>query len=249
MIRLNAVLASLCLVVLSALPGESAAAAYGYEKWADELGIDVNASYSGRRVVTSSQGTMEFKEHHAPQKTYMEFEQQGVKGGVILRQDLDKAYVLMFPMNMYRETSISEASKQAGSEPEVSDVKRVGRGSVNGVEATEYQATFKDEEGSGEGSVWVSDSGIPLRWHMTYNSPGQQGETLDMVLHDLEEGEQPGNIFEVPGNMSPMGSLGGLLGGFGGGNKDGEPPSEEEQQRAGNKLRDALEQMRKRMNQ
>ena len=108
-------------------------ASYGYGQWAEELGIDVEASYSARRVMESQHGTMEFFERRAPQKMYMEFEQQGVKAAMLIREDRDKAYVLMHAMGMYRETSISEATAQAGGETSVTDVREVGTESVNGV--------------------------------------------------------------------------------------------------------------------
>ncbi len=241
MVRFSVLLAALLLV-----SAPEVSATYGYAEWAEELGIDMNASYSGRRVMESRHGTMEFIERRAPQKTYMEFEQQGVKGGVIIREDLDKAYMLMFPMNMYRETDMSEAMRQAGGDTQVSDVTRVGREAVNGLDATKYRARFSDSNGSGEGFIWVSDDGVPLRMDMTYDSGGK-GERLNMVLHDLKMEAQPASAFEVPKNMQPM-NFGGLrIPGLGGGQ-----PSSGEEENAGesaDQLRRALEEMRKRMGQ
>lgn len=237
---------SLLLAVLLLVSAPEVSATYGYAEWAEELGIDMNASYSGRRVMESRHGTMEFIERRSPQKTYMEFEQQGVKGGVIIREDLDKAYVLMFPMNMYRETDISEAMRQSAGDTQVSDVARVGREQVNGLDATKYRARFSDSNGSGEGFIWVSDDGVPVRMDMTYDSGGK-GERLNMVLHDLKMETQPDSAFELPKDMRPM-NFGGLrIPGLGG----GQPSAGDEADGEGgaDQLRKALEEMRKRMGQ
>ncbi len=239
---------ALMLVCVSAmlLATGSVHASYGYEQWAKELGIHMDASYSARRVMESKHGTMEFVERRAPQKAYMEFVQQGVKGAMLVREDRDKAYVLMPTMGMYRETSISEATAQAGGSSTISDVQKIGTEVVNGVDCTKYKATFKDSNGRGDGFVWVSDDGIPMRMDMTYNS-GDVGDRLNMVLHDLQRGPQDPAVFEVPSDLKPF-SLGGLqIPGLGGG--DGEPPSDEDIEKGMDKLKGALEEMRKRMNQ
>ena len=185
---------------------------FGYGEWADELGIDPDVSYSAVRVMRTDRGDIELKEYRAPGRTYTEFDQQGVKGGMLMFEEQGKAYVLMPQMGMYREVSIDQAMEQGGGNAQVVEVSRVGDETINGMDTTKYASKFQDKNGTADGFIWVSEDGIPIRWHMTYTS-GRQSDTFVMDLKNLQIGPQDPALFEVPANLQPMPSFGNLFGG------------------------------------
>lgn len=205
-------IAALWLLTVPAL----ALAVHPWEKWADDLGIDPNVSYDGTRIMTMQQGEFEIAERRAPQKMYTEFNMGSMSGGFILREDLDRAYMLMPTMGMYREMTLSEGLDEAGGGIEFSDIERVGEEDVNGFPSTKYKARFKDKEGKGAGFIWVTDSGVPIKMDMIYSSRDEKGTRISSELVELNLRPQDPAAFELPEGLSPMaggtGMLGNLLG-------------------------------------
>ena len=196
---------------VAALPAQAFNPAF--EKWADTLGVDLNASYQATRVMTSPQGTFEFAEHRAPQKLLMDMNFQGMEAALLMREDLQKSYMLMPSMGMYREMPMDQAMQQANGVDSLQEVAKVGEEKVNGHASTKFRAKFAGDNGSGEGFVWVTDSGVPIKMDMTFSNRGMQGERLVMELRDLKIGPQSADLFELPPNLKPMnfGGLGNLL--------------------------------------
>jgi hypothetical protein len=208
-------LAALCLLAIPAL----ALAAHPWERW-EELGIDPNVSYDGTRVMTMKEGAFEITERKAPQKMYSEFNMGAMSGGFILREDLDKAYLLMPSMGMYRETSLSEGEYEAAGGMEFSDIEAVGEEIVNGHPSTKYKARFKDKEGKGAGFVWITDSGVPIKMDMIYSSRGEKGMRISSELVELNLRPQDPAAFELPAGLKPMG-VSGMFGNMFGGQGQG----------------------------
>lgn len=200
---LFAQVAALCLLAVPAL----APAAHPWERW-EELGIDPNVSYDGVRVMTMEQGEFEITERKAPQKMFTEFNMGAMSGAFILREDLDKAYVLMPSMGMYRETSLSEGEYEAAGGMEFSDIEAAGEEVVNGHPSTKYKARFKDKEGKGAGFIWITDSGVPIKMDMIYSSRGEKGMRISSELVELNLRPQDPAAFELPAGLSPMGAKG-----------------------------------------
>lgn len=191
-------------------------AAHPWEEWADELGVDLNVSYDGVRVMTMAQGQFEATERKAPQKMFTEFSMGGMSGAFIIREDLDKAYMLMPTMGMYKEVSLSEALEGAGGGMEFSDIQRIGEETINGYPCVKYQARFKDNEGKGAGFIWVTDSGVPMKMDMIYSSRGEEGMRITSEFVELNLREQDPAVFELPEGLQPMGASGMLGSIFGG---------------------------------
>ena len=102
---------ALCL----GLPAAAKDSAHPYQKWADELGIDLNVSYDGIRVMEFRGGTIEAVERRAPGKMYSEVQMGNMASGVILREDLEKSYLLMPSMGYYKEDSLKGGMLQASN--------------------------------------------------------------------------------------------------------------------------------------
>lgn len=198
--------APLAVACLLAVPAP-ALATHPWERWA-EFGIDPNVSYDGLRVMTMKEGEFELTERKAPQKMYSEFHMGSMSGGFILREDLDKSYLLMPSMGMYREMSLSEGEYEAAGGMEFSDIEAVGEEIVNGHPSTKYKARFTDKEGKGAGFIWITDTGVPIKMDMIYSSRGEKGMRLASELVELNLRPQDPAAFELPAGLSPMGAKG-----------------------------------------
>lgn len=202
------------VVLATALPA-SAAGSSDLAQWADALGLDMDVSYSGTRVMTSQQGNISMMERRAPGKQRMEMSMGGMNAVMIIREDREAAYTLMPDFGMYRETSLAEAQSQTGNNLDLSSVDEVGREKLDGVMTTKYAVSFSDGDGNGEGFMWVSDDGIGVKMDMTYSSRGAKGQRIEMLLTDVKIGRQPDDLFEVPANYKPMNmaNMGAMMGG------------------------------------
>ncbi len=208
----------LLALVLLGLLAPTSFAAHPYQRWADELGIDENVSYDGTRLMEFQGQQMEMTERRAPQKLYTEMFVGDMTVGIILREDLKKSYTLMPSMGFYREVSMEEGMTQAANGMEFIDIEKLGSDDINGHASTRYAVSFRDNEGSGDGLLWVTDTGVPIKMDMTYSNKDAQGQRMVMQFTQLNLREQDPKYFEVPSDLKPMGfgaglsSLGAMMG-------------------------------------
>lgn len=202
-------IATLLLVLLAA----PALAVSPYDRWAEDFGIDPNVSYDGKRVMEFQGGQFDALERRAPGKMYMEMFIGGMTSGVILREDLQKSYILLPSMGYYKEDSLEGGLNQAANGLEFSEIEKVGREDVIGYPSTKYKAKFKDNEGKGAGFIWVADAGVPIKFEMIYSNKDAKGQRINMHFTELNLREQDPAYFELPANLKPMnmGNLGGMM--------------------------------------
>ena len=197
------------MVIYLCLPTLAAAEVHPYDRWAKELGIDMNVSYDGMRVMEFQGGTFEAIERRAPGKMYAEVNLGGMTSGVILREDLQKSYILMPSMGFYKEESLEGGMLQAANGMEFNTIEKIGSEDVNGHPSTKYKTSFKDNEGKGSGLIWVTDTGVPIKMDMTYSSGDMQGQRISMQFTELNLRKQDPKYFELPANLKPM-NMGGI---------------------------------------
>jgi hypothetical protein len=202
-------LTALCLVISMSVT----AGTHPYERWAKELGIDMNVSYDGTRVLEFKEGSFEATERRAPGMMYTEVHIEGTSSGVIVREDLQKSYVLMPSMGVYMEKSLKDGMQEASNGMVFSKIEKVGREKVIGLPSTKYKTRFKDNEGKGTGIIWVTDSGVPIKMDMTYTSRNMKNERYVMHFTELNLRKQDPAFFEPPANLKPMGmgSIGDMM--------------------------------------
>ena len=202
-------LTALCL----SLPTFVTAEVHPYDRWAKELGIDMNVSYDGVRIMEFQGGTFEATERRAPGKMYAEVHLGGMTSGVILREDLQKSYILMPSMGFYKEESLEGGMLQAANGMEFNKIEKVGAEEINGHPSTKFKTRFKDNEGKGAGLVWVTDTGVPIKMDMIYSSGDMKGQRISMQFTELNLRKQDPKYFELPANLKPMnmGSMGDLM--------------------------------------
>ena len=202
---------TICLAAWLLAAASPAAASHPYAKWADEFGIDLDASYDGTRVMQMKDGSFEFVEHKAPGKMYTRVDMGGMSSGVILREDLGKGYLLMPSMGMYKETSLEEGMMESSNGLQFQQIEKVGSDEVLGYPSTKYKTRFQDNDGKGAGHIWVTDSGVPIKMDMIYSNADAKGLRLTMEFIELNMREQDPAIFELPAGLKPM-SFGGMTG-------------------------------------
>lgn len=201
--------ATVCLGFLS----YPAVAQNPYALWAQELGIDLDVSYDAIRLIEAQGSRIEATERRAPGKTYTEMNVGGMSSGVILREDLQKSYILMPSMGFYQEKTLEGGMLQTSNGMEFSKIEKVGKENINGHPSTKFKTRFVDNEGKGVGMIWVTDTGVPIKVDMIYSSSNKKGERVTMQLTELNLRPQDPAIFEPPANlklmdMSNMGNLG-----------------------------------------
>ena len=197
-----AMLLASVLLTLFALP---AMAIHPYEEWAEELGIDMDVSYDGTRIMEIKGGQFEATEHRAPGKMYTQIHMQGMSSGIIMREDLGMSYILMPSMGFYKEDTLEGGMMQQSNGMEFSKIKKVGTETIIGFPSTKYKTKFKDKEGKGAGFIWVTDSGVPIKFEMIYTNKDVKGLRINMVFTELNLREQDPAVFELPDNLKPMG--------------------------------------------
>lgn len=179
-----------------------------FQEWADTLGIDMAVEYQAKRVITTEGNTFEYTERRAPQKLVMDMNMEGVEAVLLVREDLNKSYVLMPSMGMYREMPMDKANQQAGGVNGLEEVTKVGRETVNGFECTKFKARIRNKEGKGDGLIWVADNGVPIKMDMTFSSRRKRGQRMVMELKDLLLEAQDPAHFELPQDLKPFGLRG-----------------------------------------
>jgi len=200
-------------IVCLGLSASATAEVHPYERWAKELGIDLNASYDGIRLMEFQGNSFQATERRAPGKMYTEVDMGGMSTGVIVREDRNKSYMLMPSMGYYREESLKGGLMQASNGMEFRKIEKVGREDVIGFPSTKYKTRFEDKDGKGAGIIWVTDSGVPIKMDMIYSNKDMKGQRYSVQFTELHLREQDPAYFEVPENLKPMGmgSIGDLM--------------------------------------
>jgi hypothetical protein len=206
-------LAGILIMLCVSLPVSAKDGAHPYERWAEEFGMDLNASYDGIRIMEFQGGQFEASERRAPGKMYSEIHMSNMTTGIILREDLQKSYILMPSMGFYKEDSLKGGMMQSANGMEFSKIEKVGREEIIGHPSTKFKTKFKDNEGKGAGFIWVTDTGVPIKMDMIYSNKKFKGERISMVFTELNLREQDPAFFELPANLKPMGmsSIGDLM--------------------------------------
>jgi hypothetical protein len=82
--------------------------------------------------------------------------------------------------------------------------KPVGHETINGVATTKYAIDETVPEGHGEGALWLSDDGIPMKLDGTFTRTSGRVAHLHWELNHVHLGPQPGSLFEPPHGYSKL---------------------------------------------
>jgi len=179
--------------------------------------LDMNAAYSAIRTIETDGERISQRYYQDSAAVHrMETELGGEQSIIIMRGDRNLMWTVMPQQRMVMELSLGAATSMDGmfelpGDDHWTSVERLGRESVNGVPATRWRVVSDDGAGErGEGDLWVSDEGIPVRMDMRFD-----GGRVRMTLSELLIGPQPATLFEPPVGYQRIapGGAGGLFGG------------------------------------
>jgi hypothetical protein len=80
----------------------------------------------------------------------------------------------------------------------------VGHETINGIATTKYAIDETVPEGHGEGSLWLSDNGIPMKLDGTFTRTSGRAAHLHWELTHVKFGPQADSLFEAPHGFSKL---------------------------------------------
>jgi hypothetical protein len=80
----------------------------------------------------------------------------------------------------------------------------IGHETVNGVATTKYAFDKAVPEGHGDGTLWLSDDGIPMKLDGTFTRISGRVTKLHWELNHVQLGPQPDSLFEAPHGFSKL---------------------------------------------
>jgi hypothetical protein len=131
----------------------------------------------------------------------------GMKMITIQRYDAGKVWVLMGE-GMYMETAVGQ-SDQA---PDYKLIERTMEGTevINGEETAKYKTVYEGPDGRFGGFTWFTKDNIAVKGFMISETDGEK-QRLKWTMTNVQRGEQPDELFELPPGAQPMGNMGGLM--------------------------------------
>jgi hypothetical protein len=198
--NLRAIIAGLIVAVLATVP--AAAATLGEAKTgfsADRTLVIDGKTYQGRLW------TMPGMERH-------EQNLNGIPAAFVLHSDTPIADLVLPALHTVVEFMLP-AELHLFADPRLTR-RPVGHETINGITTTKYAIDETVPEGHGEGYLWLSDNGIPMRLDGTFTRNSGRSAHLHWELNHVKLGPQPGSLFEPPHDFSklPAAALTPLLG-------------------------------------
>lgn len=167
--------------------------------------LDAKVEYTADFYVRSDRHAYDGKVFHAPGKERRDIET--AKGGqvLLLRRDLDQAFMLTPHSRSYVGLTFKAAGAFIGGvESMTVDRRRIGPSSVSGVKATRYEVTAQNVGGGRfTGDMWFSDEGIMLKAVGTASHQGRD-TMVEMGLRRLKIGKVKETLFEMPKGYSGL---------------------------------------------
>jgi len=162
----------------------------------------------------SADAQMETEEHTINSRVYYqpgmvrdEADMGGMTMVTIQRYDTGKVWILM-GQGMYMETEVGKAEQA----PDYTLVERTMEGTemINGEQTTKYKTVYEGPEGRFGGFTWFTRDNIAIKGFMVSEAGGEK-QRLQWTMTNVQRGDQPDALFELPPGAQPMGGLGGLM--------------------------------------
>ena len=169
------------------------------------------SAYSATQTMASGRDSFSAEVHKEGEKLRMNLTEQGQNISMIMRGDKETNYMLMHDMGMFQEVKNKRIEQyRQDTDMRFENQKKVRSESANGYPATVYTADFVNGEGKqGSGTFWVTRDNIVVRAVLETQERRKMVEST-MNLTNLQVGDQPDELFEVPSNYKSFG-LGGLF--------------------------------------
>jgi hypothetical protein len=126
----------------------------------------------------------------------------GIPAAFVLHSDTPLAELVLPDLHTVVEFLLP-AELHLFSDPRLTR-RPVGNETINGIATTKYAIDETVPEGHGEGFLWLSDSGIPMRLDGTFTRTSGRVAHLRWELNHVKLGPQPGSLFEPPHGFSKL---------------------------------------------
>ena len=126
----------------------------------------------------------------------------GIPAAFVLHSDTPLAELVLPDLHTVVEFLLP-AELHLFSDPRLTR-RPVGSETINGIATTKYAIDETVPEGHGEGFLWLSDSGIPMRLDGTFTRTSGRVAHLRWELTHVKLGPQPGSLFEPPHGFSKL---------------------------------------------
>lgn len=156
---------------------------------------EVETSFSADATIETAEATIESHINYKPGKVRDAVKVGGREMVTIRRFDLDKIWMIMGP-GMVMEIDPEEGSDQA-PDYELVSREKVGPETVNGMATTKYKSVYETRDGKFGGFTWYTEDHIAVKGFLVHQSKGEKVR-LKFELRNLERGDQPDSIFELP---------------------------------------------------
>ena len=166
-------------------------------------------SYSARQYMETADTTMNGMVYHAPGMERREYEQDGDKTVMIIRNDKQMMWMLMPGEKMYMENKFPKEGRKDDIGAYKITKTVVGPDTVNGIKTTKSKVIMIGPDGAKMGGfMWTSKEGITVKLDAIAVQGGDKAR-FKSELKDLKVGKQDPSLFEIPAGYSKMG-MGGL---------------------------------------
>jgi hypothetical protein len=176
--------------------------------------LEPSSSYSGVRIIETTEGNFQQTVYWTPLKVRTETELPGMSMTNIVREDLGVMWISNPLMGGCLEQSIEGADElaQMGGNminPDNVDYEEIGSEEIDGIQTTKYHVTDSEGGALHEAIFWVTEDNILVRMEIEPDK-SVSDESFTMRLTDLKLGPQPDDLFESPGNCQKMPAMPGL---------------------------------------
>lgn len=167
----------------------------------------------------SADAQIETEEHQISSHVYYKpgmvrdvMDMGGMEMVTIQRYDEGKVWVLM-GQGMYMEKEIGEAEQA----PEYKLIERTLEGTemVDGVQTKKYKTVYEGPDGRLTGLTWFTDDNIAIKGFIVSETRGEK-QRIKWTMTNVQRGEQPAALFELPPGAKPIAGMGGLMNMIGG---------------------------------
>jgi hypothetical protein len=168
----------------------------------------------------SADAQIESDEHQAMSRVYFqpgmvrdETDVGGMTMVTIQRYDTGKVWVLMSE-GMHMETDIGQAEQS----PDYELIERTMEGTevINGETTTKYKTVYEGPEGRFAGFTWFTKDNIAIKGFIVSETEGEK-QRLKWTMTNVQRGDQPDELFELPPGSQEMGGMQQLMDLMGGG--------------------------------
>lgn len=126
----------------------------------------------------------------------------GVPAAFVLHSDLPLADLVLPKLHTVVEFTLPP-ELHLFADPHLTR-RPIGQETINGIVTTKYAINETVPEGHGEGTLWLSSTGIPMKLDGTFTRTSGRVAHLHWELNHVKLGPQPSSLFQAPHDYSKL---------------------------------------------